>query len=132
MERRPMERLREIAKQVSISSTFYVQIFFVRKFWNFFAKIYWHKSCSLNVDKIDLQESDLNYLLREKEVSEQNYNIKQAELFQQSRMAQTGQRATELMREMIILNNNWRRQCDNLNTRITHVRQVLYRLNQQQ
>jgi hypothetical protein len=72
-------------------------------------------------------ESELNCLNREKEVKEQQYERKRQELLQLSSVAITGQRHTELIRQMVELNSQWRRDSDKLNTQIFYTTHALNR-----
>jgi hypothetical protein len=70
-------------------------------------------------------ESELNCLQREKEVKLQQYETKRRELLQQSSVAITGERHTELIRQMIEINSQWRRDSDRLNTQILYTNHAL-------
>ena len=70
-------------------------------------------------------ESELNCLRREKEVLEQNYNRRKQELLQLSMAAITGERHTELIREMVILNSGFRRESDKLSNQIYYTTNAL-------
>jgi hypothetical protein len=63
-------------------------------------------------------ESEVNCLKREKEVLEQQYNNKKLQLLQLSSQAITGERHTELIRQMVDLGSQYRRESDRLNTKL--------------
>jgi len=70
-------------------------------------------------------ETNLNGYLREKEVLDQNYNTRKDQLIQLSQRAPSFERGTELIREMMTLNSEWRRASDKLNNQIYYTRQII-------
>ncbi len=76
-------------------------------------------------------ESNLNCYLREKEVLDQNYNMRKEQLVQLSERAPSFERGTELIREMMTLNSEWRRASDRLNNQIYYTRQIINSKKQQ-
>jgi hypothetical protein len=82
--------------------------------------------------EIALLESDVNYLKREKEVMEQNYNRRKQQLLDQSMSAITGERHTQLIREMVELNSQFRQETWKINAKITFALQALNRKRREQ
>jgi hypothetical protein len=82
--------------------------------------------------EIALLESDVNCLKREKEVMEQQYNWRKQLLLDQSMNAITGERHTQLIREMVELNSRFRQESWRLNAKITFALQALNRKKQEQ
>ena len=76
-------------------------------------------------------ETNLNGYLREKEVLDQNYNTRKEQLVQLSERTPSFERGTELIREMMILNSEWRRASDRLNNQIYYTRQIINSKKQQ-
>ena len=70
-------------------------------------------------------ETNLNGYLREKEVLDQNYNTRKDQLIQLSQRAPSFEQGTELIREMMTLNSEWRRASDRLNNQIYYTREII-------
>lgn len=83
--------------------------------------------------EIALLESDLNCLLREKEVTEQQFNTRRQQLLQLTmNVPPTSQRATELIMQMVQLNSECRRELDKITSQIFFTRHALNRRRSQQ
>ena len=68
--------------------------------------------------EIAMLESEINCLKREKEIMEQEYQRRRDQLLQQSRQVPTGERAAELIRQMVELNSKWRQDNDRMSSKI--------------
>jgi hypothetical protein len=77
-------------------------------------------------------ESDLNCLQREKEILDTEFNRRKDELLQLSRNATTGERHTELIRQMVELKSQYFRQNDKIKTQIYYTTHALNRKKSEQ
>jgi hypothetical protein len=82
--------------------------------------------------QIALLESDLNCLKREKEVLEEQYNRRRQQLLEHSMRAITGERHTQLIREMVELSSQFRQESWRLNAKITFAMQALNKQKREQ
>jgi hypothetical protein len=71
----------------------------------------------MNRDLLNL-ESEVNCLKREKEIMDQQFNARKQQLLQMSSTAISGERHTELIRQMVELGSQHRRDSDKINTKI--------------
>jgi hypothetical protein len=67
---------------------------------------------------IAMIEAELNLLKRELQIVNQNYNVKKSQLLQLTRITTTGERHTELIRQMVDLSSHWRQETWRLNEKI--------------
>ncbi len=70
------------------------------------------------IQEINIIENELTSLKREKEIIDCQYNRRKSELLELSKMATTGERHTELIRQMVDLSSQWRQECFRLNYKI--------------
>jgi hypothetical protein len=75
--------------------------------------------------QIALLESDLNCLKREREVLEEQYNRRKQNLLDQSLNAITGERHTQLIRQMVELSSQFRQELWRINAKITYAQLAL-------
>jgi hypothetical protein len=75
--------------------------------------------------QIALLESDVNCFKREREVLEEQYNRRRQLLLDQSMNAITGERHTQLIREMVELSSQFRQECWKLDAKIRFALQAL-------
>jgi hypothetical protein len=68
--------------------------------------------------EIALLESDLNCLKRELEIKQEQYNRRKQQLVDQSMNAITGERHTELIRQMVELHSQFHQETIRMNARI--------------
>jgi hypothetical protein len=63
-------------------------------------------------------ESELNLLKRELEIVNQEYNRRKTQLLELTNIATTGERRTELIRQMVDLSSHWRQETWKINDKI--------------